>query len=243
MMVQNSGVLAPLLLVKSAEGTWGGWVMLDVFSCLSVAVSLWSTFFFLTHFFLALSWHTGGAPLPSLNTDPSTKFDFTGVQSNEQVVTIEETEGSTIAGRYYVGVHNQRYSGAALKYTLTISSTKKDAAKPTCATSPCTQHAFKCEDNDSNGRTLTVVGGGDWWLVVVGGGSDFFICFLLSFFTQQTHPHPPPHQKMYLCLPPRLDGCDLCVSRVAKYGFFVDGRDGRGQFRKQRQPHCCDEAG
>ena len=187
-----------------------------------------------------LSWHTGGAPLPSLNTDPSTKFDFTGVQSNEQVVTIEETEGSTIAGRYYVGVHNQRYSGAALKYTLTISSTKKDAAKPTCATSPCTQHAFKCEDNDSNGRTLTVVGGGDWWLVV-GGGSDFFSVFL-SFFTQ-THPHPPPHQKRYLCLPPRLDGCDLCVSRVAKYGFFVDGRDGRGQFRKQRQPHCCDEAG
>ena len=84
--------------------------------------------------------------MPSLNTDPSTKFDFTGVQSNEQVVTIEETEGSTIAGRYYVGVHNQRYSGAALQYTLTISSTKTDAAKPTCATSPCSQHASKCED-------------------------------------------------------------------------------------------------
>jgi hypothetical protein len=27
MMVQNSGVLAPLLLVKSAEGTLGGWVV------------------------------------------------------------------------------------------------------------------------------------------------------------------------------------------------------------------------
>jgi len=105
------------------------------------------------------------------------------VQSNEQVVTIEETEGSTIAGRYYVGVHNQRYSGAALQYTLTISSTKTDAAKPTCATSPCSQHASKCEDNDSNGRTLTVVG----WLV--GGILTFF--WFLFFFAFFTHPNPP----------------------------------------------------
>lgn len=119
--------------------------------------------------------------MPSLNTDPSTKFDFTGVQSNEQVVTIEETEGSTIAGRYYVGVHNQRYSGAALQYTLTISSTKTDAAKPTCATSPCSQHASKCEDNDSNGRTLTVVG----WLVGWWYSDFILVPFFLCFF------HPP----------------------------------------------------
>jgi hypothetical protein len=204
MMVQNSGVLAPLLLVKSAEGTLGGWVVgwCSVFCC---CFSLVDSFFlhtflthfpdtlswhtFLTHFPDTLSWHTGGAPLPSLNTDPSTKFDFTGVQSNEQVVTIEETEGSTIAGRYYVGVHNQRYSGAALQYTLTISSTKTDAAKPTCATSPCSQHASKCEDNDSNGRTLTVVGWLVGWLVVFWLYSGSF--FSLLFSPTLIHPNPP----------------------------------------------------
>jgi hypothetical protein len=78
------------------------------------------------------------------------------------------------------------------------------------------------------------------WLVVVLTFSSSFFSFLFS--PTLIHPNPSP-PKRYLCLPPRLDGCDLCVSRVAKYGFFVDGRDGRGQFRKQRQPHCCDEAG
>ena len=58
MMVQNSGVLAPLLLVKSAEGTLGGgWVMLNPFSCLLLLFFFGRLFFpdtlsshFLTHF-------------------------------------------------------------------------------------------------------------------------------------------------------------------------------------------------
>ena len=52
MMVQNSGVLAPLLLVKSAEGTLGGgwmvgWWLGDAqsFFLSSAVVFLWSTLF------------------------------------------------------------------------------------------------------------------------------------------------------------------------------------------------------
>ena len=83
LLVQNSGVLAPLMLIKSAAG---------------------------------------GASLPSLDTDPNTFYDFEGAQIGEQLVTIENTDNVPIADRYYVAVYNQRYSGAALEYSLEITS-------------------------------------------------------------------------------------------------------------------------
>lgn len=92
-LVKSSGVLAPLLLVKSAEG---------------------------------------GGSLPTLETDPKTLFDFEGSRTNEQTIVVENTENEKIANRYYVAVYNQRYSGAALRYTLTISSSLANSVRCLC---------------------------------------------------------------------------------------------------------------
>jgi len=171
LLVQNSGVLAPLMLIKSAAG---------------------------------------GASLPSLDTDPNTFYDFEGAQIGEQLVTIENTDNVPIADRYYVAVYNQRYSGAALEYSLEITSRHPSTGvrviriplvpflfpdiysssfiiieltffylnlllvlfsfffflfsffvtfffaqdKPTCKSSPCSTHSSSCED-DAAGRKCT----------------------------------------------------------------------------------------
>ena len=93
------------------------------------------------------------ASLPSLDTDPNTLFDFEGRQMGQQIITIEGVQ--IIANRYYVAVYNQRYSGAALRYTLEISSKKTDEKLPTCTSSPCSTHSMSCVENTIDGRTCT----------------------------------------------------------------------------------------